>query len=90
MGDDEDEEYVDCAHCGVYIPESKAIFVNGMPFCENCHGEIDVEFYDDDEDDDEDDDDDWEDDDDDNDGEYEENDWNNKFLFFILKLNKYY
>ena len=42
MDDEEDEEYVDCVHCGEYIPESKAIFVNGMPFCENCHGEIDL------------------------------------------------
>ncbi|MFX1274942.1 MAG: hypothetical protein ACFFBP_03680 [Promethearchaeota archaeon] len=60
------EEYVDCAHCGRDIPESMAVFVNGIPFCENCHGEIDLE-EDDDEDDDDDDDDEEDDDEDDED-----------------------
>ncbi len=46
-GEYDDDEYVDCAHCGEYIHESDAIFVNGIAFCENCHGEIDLDDEDD-------------------------------------------
>ena len=52
-----DDDYIDCTHCGKVIPQKNAIFLNGMPFCENCHGEVDIEDFDNDDDDDDDDDD---------------------------------
>ncbi len=44
----EDEDYVECARCGREISDSEAIYMNGTPFCNECHGEYDFNDEDDD------------------------------------------
>jgi len=62
MGKYDDEDFVYCDYCEKEIPQDKAIYVRGKPYCNNCYRKADeygiYDEYEEDEDEDEDDDDD--------------------------------
>lgn len=35
-----EENMVQCAHCGVYLPASEAIMQNGQPWCSQEHAKL--------------------------------------------------